>query len=527
MSRDRTKRGGMVMRIWAHYQKYWPLAVFVAAAAAAASAQTMPSTEYRYDNNGNLHQVLLTCNTGSIVCGLQCVPSDINNCGTCDKHCLGVLNGYATCTASQCGLACATGYALSGGTCALQFLSMALDISSFATTYSGTVRWTTNASATTRIRYRAVSNGRVTADTWTDITFGTGLSTAHVATMVDLFPVANYEYQAIGTDGGGTTFYSEIVSFSTPTGAYDVGVISYQDSSTRAGVCPGQKELVRFYLDNEDSNNMNNRSGWIGGIGSNQYGTWLPFCRINGQKLQPLSTALNTAYEYAVLSLSGTCPPGAVLFSRQFDNEDDNNASEAWSDNSNTTRFYGRYSPASPNTLDAYGNVRLFFCMFRSSATPMTKFPDLFQPYGVFAPGDFALAVQKGWVFTDDERPANGNLYGSPYPSESQRIVTSGVNTVLFTAQVACGPGSASSAGQMCGSCGGNVQCDGSCSVATPGNFGQACGCGGTVLCNGTCSIGPCPPPPGTATGGCASGVCCEPGATRCAVCKPVGGACP
>ncbi len=41
-----------------------------------------------------------------------------------------------------------------------------------------------------------------------------------------------------------------------------------------------------------------------------------------------------------------------------------------------------------------------------------------------------------------------------------------------------------------CGSCGGRVQCDGSCSVYTPGDFGQACGsCGGTTLCDGSCSI--------------------------------------
>jgi hypothetical protein len=42
---------------------------------------------------------------------------------------------------------------------------------------------------------------------------------------------------------------------------------------------------------------------------------------------------------------------------------------------------------------------------------------------------------------------------------------------------------------QSCGSCGGTVQCDGSCSVKTPGNFGASCNsCGGTVKCDGSCS---------------------------------------
>jgi hypothetical protein len=42
--------------------------------------------------------------------------------------------------------------------------------------------------------------------------------------------------------------------------------------------------------------------------------------------------------------------------------------------------------------------------------------------------------------------------------------------------------------GVACGSCGGTVQCDGTCSVATPPDLGQACGCGGSVQCNGKCS---------------------------------------
>lgn len=46
--------------------------------------------------------------------------------------------------------------------------------------------------------------------------------------------------------------------------------------------------------------------------------------------------------------------------------------------------------------------------------------------------------------------------------------------------------------GAACGSCGGTVQCDGSCSQSTPANYGQACGrCGGTIQCDGQCSPDP------------------------------------
>ena len=85
--------------------------------------------------------------------------------------------------------------------------------------------------------------------------------------------------------------------------------------------------------------------------------------------------------------------------------------------------------------------------------------------------------------------------------------------------------------GQSCGSCGGTIQCDGSCSISTPGNYGQQCncgpcGCGGTIQCDGSCS-GPNPTPSnyGQSCGNCGtidcSGNCfnqgvCSPGVIQC-----------
>tara|TARA_B100001971_G_scaffold125192_1_gene115274 strand:+ start:943 stop:2109 length:1167 start_codon:yes stop_codon:yes gene_type:complete len=50
--------------------------------------------------------------------------------------------------------------------------------------------------------------------------------------------------------------------------------------------------------------------------------------------------------------------------------------------------------------------------------------------------------------------------------------------------------------GKSCGSCGGKVQCDGSCNLSPPGNFGNSCSKGtgecrrtGTIKCNGQCSV--------------------------------------
>jgi len=60
------------------------------------------------------------------------------------------------------------------------------------------------------------------------------------------------------------------------------------------------------------------------------------------------------------------------------------------------------------------------------------------------------------------------------------------------TAGVCC----AANVGSACGSCGGAIQCNGSCSVPTPPNFGATCqnACHtGTIQCDGTCNAAPCP----------------------------------
>ena len=68
--------------------------------------------------------------------------------------------------------------------------------------------------------------------------------------------------------------------------------------------------------------------------------------------------------------------------------------------------------------------------------------------------------------------------------------------TETCATEPACGACCVANQGQSCGSCGGVVLCDGSCSVSTPADYGLACGsCGGTIQCDGSCSVqGSCSP---------------------------------
>jgi hypothetical protein len=71
-----------------------------------------------------------------------------------------------------------------------------------------------------------------------------------------------------------------------------------------------------------------------------------------------------------------------------------------------------------------------------------------------------------------------------------------------------------------CGSCGGTVQCDGTCSIPNPPNLGAACGsCGGTIQCNGACSI-PTPSNLGRTCGSCGGTIQCN---GACSIPTPTG----
>jgi len=75
-----------------------------------------------------------------------------------------------------------------------------------------------------------------------------------------------------------------------------------------------------------------------------------------------------------------------------------------------------------------------------------------------------------------------------------------------------------------CGSCGGRVRCDGSCSVATPAGYGGSCSACGTVQCDGSCSP-TTPPSLGQSCNQCSGTIQCD-GSCSPAVPSYVGTAC-
>ncbi|WP_224245990.1 hypothetical protein [Hyalangium gracile] len=213
---------------------------------------------------------------------------------------------------------------------------------------------------------------------------------------------------------------------------YFVGVIPQTVSATpSAADCPPGASLVYFHFDDEDSDNENNRSGWIGAIKSYE-NTIFYYCRVDGRQFKPLSTTNSVANHYALIRLGTACPPGSTAFSRYWDNENNNNINSRWTSSGNALDF-------GPNSVVADSqNSIMHFCLFRSGTDTMSDFPNLGIHYGVFAAPGFSKAIQSGWVYTDDEDSTNDNSMSAD--ADAQRIIaptgSDGRNTTVYTARV-------------------------------------------------------------------------------------------
>lgn len=201
-------------------------------------------------------------------------------------------------------------------------------------------------------------------------------------------------------------------------GTFDIGIIPETES------CPTGSELIRIFMDDEDTRNRNSRSGWIGATISNRNTTFI-FCRVDGSAFTSMPGA------YVVLLLSGQCPAGASPFTRRFDNQDGSNTNEVW-----TSMGGGIY----PSTSDS-NYTTLVFCSMPATAGSTGTFPDLGISYGVFAAGDFPSALATGWFHTDDEDDSNDNYFSYSYGG--QQFLTDLIieyngwrNTTLRTAKV-------------------------------------------------------------------------------------------
>ena len=219
-------------------------------------------------------------------------------------------------------------------------------------------------------------------------------------------------------------------------------VLDYYDDSVgiipeSPGVCPANSQRVWIDMDDEDRNNANWSTPWIGAFVSTN-NTRLEFCKVDGERFRRLTDSGSYKYRYAVLKLDENCPVGAVPFQRHFDNEDKDNR------NANSGNIW-------PNTQD--GNTTLGFCLFRKDPTRsdrnqgvrhMMSFPDLGVPYGVFVDPEFdsqflVPGTSRGAIHTDDEDTRNKNSFWAPdgtIDGEARRIVQSDNNTTLITGKV-------------------------------------------------------------------------------------------
>lgn len=210
----------------------------------------------------------------------------------------------------------------------------------------------------------------------------------------------------------------------TCPGSHDVGVIPETLG------CPAWSTLVKISMDDEDTTNNNNHSGWIGATISTG-NTQFAFCRVNGEEFHPLSNGV----PYAVLKLDETCPAGAKEFTRTFDNEDTSNS------NSYTGNIYPNLSTVSPS------QTKLVFCLFRGGgAGDMETWPVVSSgfKYGVFVREGVSPGLGDGFVLTDDEDTTNGNDYSTSWSQlleqqvtvEARQIISDGSNTTLRMARV-------------------------------------------------------------------------------------------
>ncbi|WNG55327.1 hypothetical protein F0U59_11460 [Archangium gephyra] len=205
-------------------------------------------------------------------------------------------------------------------------------------------------------------------------------------------------------------------------------VITYLLDFSKVGVipnatsCPSSYPLVQIYHDDEDKKNANSRSGWLGGITSNN-NTLFRFCKVDGRNFMPL-TYSGSQYNYTVLNLSGICPLRTTRYMvRHFDNEDSANAN--WGS-----------GPTFPNVNVLGRNWVMSFCAFSAGAgsVKMTGFANYGFSYGVFAPSNMPgpISLGGGALYKDDQDGLNINFW----VGGSDNTMNGGSNTWMGLARV-------------------------------------------------------------------------------------------
>lgn len=224
--------------------------------------------------------------------------------------------------------------------------------------------------------------------------------------------------RALGIDGpcaptteGGRTRY--LATGSTPAAARRRWWAWMEGNTSEIGVIPETANcspygLVAFYMDDENSQNNNGRSGWIGATVSTNDTRWR-FCKLDfaaTNQFAPMDPqAPYFTGAYAVQNFGMVCPVSARRVYRYQDSEDTNN----------NNAFAGNIFP----NIVTNNGVWMMSCHYDSPPamwTLMTDFPALPLHYGVFSDhaGVTLLGAGRhpiGKVYQDDEDNFNLNLW--------------------------------------------------------------------------------------------------------------------
>lgn len=192
-----------------------------------------------------------------------------------------------------------------------------------------------------------------------------------------------------------------------------------------SGSCGADMQEYSVYFDNEDHNNANGRSGWIGATQSDS-NTLLRLCGTNGKQFE---TAALQGARFALVLLGDACPAGFTRLDRFHDNEDHN------------TQSWDTAPEGSPtDTVGSAKNTNMAFCVTTGSSTGVANsaFPNLGVPYGVFGgrlPSLSSWALDRGSIHMDDEDNNNQNSPDSP-PAFALEFLEPGNNTTYYMARV-------------------------------------------------------------------------------------------
>jgi len=211
-------------------------------------------------------------------------------------------------------------------------------------------------------------------------------------------------------------------------GINDVGVIPNKWTD-----CPNGK-LIDIFMDNEDSDNNNHNSGWLGAITQGR-NTHFRFCRVDGKVFGNLRQPQTGTGNYAVLRLGESCPTGSFEFRRYIDNQDA--TSPIFSKGAiNVDWMSGETGPTSTGRNQSEGTgIEMFFCFFKTNRSQKTllSLPNLGFDYGVFAANDFSDAITTGSLYTDDEGSNNNNQLTkrdkNPLSSQERALVSGLLDT--------------------------------------------------------------------------------------------------